>query len=69
MEECDEDMAQRMRAAMGASTPPSSPVVVRSEKTRKFKFICRTMKLIQTKSTTKLTIYHDLNHPKLINCD
>ena len=66
-EECDENMATRMRVAMGASTPPSSPVVARSEKLRKFKLICRIVKL--RKITNKFTIWHDLKRPKINNCD
>ena len=34
-EESEEDMALRMRAAMSAGTPPSSPVVIRGEPMRK----------------------------------
>merc|ERR1712226_1097316 len=32
IEESEEDMAMRMRAAMSTSTPPSSPAVIRGEK-------------------------------------
>ena len=35
IEESEEDMALRMRAAMSAGTPPSSPVVIRGEPMRK----------------------------------
>ena len=35
IEESEEDMAMRMRAAMSTSTPPSSPAVIRGEKLRK----------------------------------